>query len=66
VPAKAYLGIPAGADLIKTLMGGILPAIWAEAAEPLGSVPGKSFAAPSEVRHRLAIAQRREQTPQTV
>ena len=32
VPAAAYLGIPAGTELIKALMRGILPAIWAEAA----------------------------------
>jgi hypothetical protein len=50
-PAAAYLGIPARAELIKALMCGILPAIRAEAAEPLGSAAGKSFAAPSEIRH---------------
>jgi hypothetical protein len=60
VAAVAYLGIPARADLIKALMRGILPAIWAEAAEPLGSVAGKSFAAPSQVRHRRPISERRE------
>jgi hypothetical protein len=50
-PAAAYLGIPAGAELIKALMRGILPAISAEAAEPLGWVTQKNFAAPSVVRH---------------
>lgn len=41
VPAAANLGIPAGGELIKALVRGILPAISAEAAEPLGSVAGK-------------------------
>jgi hypothetical protein len=66
VAAAAYLGVPAGADLIEALMRGILLAIWAEAAEPLGSVAGKSFAAPNGVRHRRPISERREQTSQAV
>ena len=50
-PAAAYLGIPAGAELIKALMRGILPAIWAKAAEPFGPVAQMNCAAPGEVRH---------------
>jgi hypothetical protein len=65
-PAAADLGIPAGTALIKALMRGILPAISAEAAEPLGSVAGKSCTAPSEVRPRRPISERGEQTLQSV
>jgi hypothetical protein len=50
LPATAYLGIPAGAEFIKALMPGILSAIWAKAAESLGYVAKKNFAAPGEVR----------------
>src|SRR5580692_2931052 len=65
-PAAADLGIPAGAELIKALMRGILPAISAEAAEPLGSVAGKRCAAPSDVRPRRPISERRAQILQAV
>jgi hypothetical protein len=44
------LGIPAGAEFIKALMPGILSAIWAKAAESLGYVAKKNFAAPGKVR----------------
>jgi hypothetical protein len=44
------LGIPAGAEFIKALMHGILLAVWAKAAESLGFVVQKNFAAPGEVR----------------
>jgi hypothetical protein len=64
--AAAYLGIPAGAELVKALMRGILPAIRAEAAEPLGSVAVKSCAAPSEVRPRRPIPERRKKSLQAV
>src|SRR5438445_9749045 len=47
--AATYLGIPAGAELIKALMRGILPAIGTEAAEPLGWVAQKNFTARSAV-----------------
>src|SRR6516225_1442756 len=56
--AEAYLGIPAGAELIKALMRGILAAISAEAAEPLGSVARESGVAPSDVRPRRPISAR--------
>ena len=49
-PAATYLGIPAGAELIKALMRGILAAISAEAAEPLGWIVQNNFAASSVVR----------------
>jgi hypothetical protein len=66
VPATAYLGIPAGAEFIKTLMHGILPAIWAKAAEPLGLVVKKNFAAPGEVRGCGPISKRRKHAPPEV
>jgi hypothetical protein len=62
LPAAAYLGIPAGAELIKALMRRILPAISAKAAEPLGSVVRKNLAAAGEVRHGRPIPERCEQT----
>src|SRR2546423_6054257 len=37
-PAATHLGIPAGAELIEPFVHGILLAIAAEAAEPLGPV----------------------------
>jgi hypothetical protein len=37
-PAAAYLGVPAGTELIKALVRGILPAVLAEAAEALRSL----------------------------
>jgi hypothetical protein len=52
MPAARYLDVPAEAELIKTLMRGILPAIWAEPAELLGSVERKKFTAPGEVRQK--------------
>jgi hypothetical protein len=66
LPAPAYLGIPAGAELIKALMRSILAAISAEAAEPFGSVAGNCCGAPTEVRPRRPISVRREQTLQAV
>jgi hypothetical protein len=49
--AVGYLCIPADAQFIKALMRGILPAIWAKAAEPFGPVAQVNCAAPGEVRH---------------
>jgi hypothetical protein len=49
--AVGYLRIPADAQFIKALMRGILPAIWAKAAEPFGPVAQMNCAAPGEVRH---------------
>ena len=36
--AVGYLCVPADAQFIKALMRGLLPAIWAKAAEPFGTV----------------------------
>jgi len=44
------LGIPTGAEFIKSLMHGILLAVWAKAAETLAFVVQQNFAAPGEVR----------------
>src|SRR6202023_1118106 len=59
-PAATYLGIPAGTELIKALMRGILPAIGAAAAEPLGSIAQKNFTTPTAVRHGRPISERRK------
>ncbi len=47
-------------------MRGILPAVSAEAVEPLRSVAGESCAAPSEVRPGRPISERREKTLEAV
>jgi hypothetical protein len=49
--AVGYLCVPADAQFIKALMRGLLPAIWAKAAEPFGTVAQMNCAAPGEVRH---------------
>jgi hypothetical protein len=59
VPAAADLSIPTGAEFIKAVMRGILTAVSAEAAEPLGSVVQQDFTAPGEVRDRRPISERR-------
>lgn len=46
--AAGYLSVPTGAEFIKALMRGTLPAIWANAAKPRGLVVQKNFAAPGE------------------
>src|SRR6516164_7824841 len=50
LPATAYLGIPTGAEFIKSLMHGILLAVRAKAAESFAFVVQQNFAAPGEVR----------------
>jgi hypothetical protein len=49
--AVGYLCVPADAQFIKALVRGLLPAIWAKAAEPFGTVAQMNCAASDEVRH---------------
>ena len=49
--AVGYLCVPADAQFIKALMRGLLPAIWAKAAEPFGTVTQMNCAASGKVRH---------------
>src|SRR5271169_318588 len=58
LPATAYLGIPAGPELVRPLVRGVLAAIQAEAAEPLGPIAQKNFVAPRDGGHRRPIAER--------
>ena len=50
ISATAYLGIPAGPELIKALMPGLLSAIAAEVKKALGSVVQRNFVAPCDIR----------------
>jgi hypothetical protein len=59
VPAAADLSIPTGAEFIKAFMRGILTAVSAKAAEPLGPVVQQNFTAPGEVRDCRPISERR-------
>jgi hypothetical protein len=47
----ADLAIPAGAELVKAVMCGMLFAILAETAEPIDLLLCGRVAAPSELRH---------------
>jgi hypothetical protein len=47
MPAAAYLGVPAGPQLVKTLMRGVFTATLAEVKEPFGPVARQNLE-PSE------------------
>jgi len=60
--APAYLSVPTGAELIKLLMRGLLFAVPAEEAEPLGSISRMGLAVASEVHNRRPVPVRRDHT----
>jgi hypothetical protein len=61
-----YLCVPADAQFIKALMRGLLPAIWAKAAEPFGTVAQMNCAAAGEVRHQGPNSERRKSMPPSI